>query len=150
MTLSLETIGRALLVPFAVMAFAFAAQAEEATKPAATTAKPVETAKPATTAKADAAATEKKVKKARKAKDDQPKAEKGKKHKSKKQKAKSACSGLDQTACGANSACAWIVPKHHKKHKLAKPYCRVVAGVALKHAKPMPPAAATQAPAKAN
>ena len=32
----------------------------------------------------------------------------------------SACKGLDQTACGANTACQWIAPKSGKQ----KPYCR--------------------------
>jgi hypothetical protein len=33
----------------------------------------------------------------------------------------SACKGLDQTACGANTACQWITPKSGKQ----KPYCRL-------------------------
>jgi hypothetical protein len=33
----------------------------------------------------------------------------------------SACKGLEQTACGANTACQWITPKSGKQ----KPYCRL-------------------------
>ena len=48
--------------------------------------------------------------------------------------APSPCKGLDQTACGGNKACAWIVPKdaNDKTGKVQEPYCRKVAGVALK------------------
>jgi hypothetical protein len=60
----------------------------------------------------------------------------------------SPCKGLDEKTCGGNKACAWIVPKdpNDKTGKLQEPYCRKVAGVALK--KPMvKPAAAAVAPA---
>jgi hypothetical protein len=33
----------------------------------------------------------------------------------------SACKGLDQAGCGANTACQWIAPKSGKQ----KPYCRL-------------------------
>lgn len=61
----------------------------------------------------------------------------------------SPCKGLDQKACGGNKACAWIVPKdvNDKTGKLQEPYCRKVAGVALKKPAAQPAAVAkTTAP----
>ena len=58
----------------------------------------------------------------------------------------SVCKGLDEKLCGGNKACDWIVPKdpNDKTGKLQEPYCRKIAGVALK--KPMvKPAAAASA-----
>jgi hypothetical protein len=109
--------------------FATVATAETTTKPAAPAATaPVKPAPAATTA-----ATTKPVEK--------------------KVATPSPCKGLDEKACGGNKICAWIVPKdpNNKTGKLQEPYCRKVAGVALKKpavAKPVTtPAAATTTPA---
>lgn len=57
----------------------------------------------------------------------------------KKVAAPSPCQGLDQTACGGNKVCAWIVPKdaNDTTGKVQEPYCRKVAGVAAQ--KPVAP-----------
>jgi len=64
-------------------------------------------------------------------------------------KAASACKGLDETACKANAECGYIVPKKAdpKTGKVDAPYCRKVAGVAVK--KPADAAAKAAAPVKA-
>ena len=64
----------------------------------------------------------------------------------KKVAAVSPCKGLDEKICGGNKACDWIVPKdaNDKTGKVQEPYCRKIAGVALKK----PTAAVTPAVAK--
>lgn len=62
----------------------------------------------------------------------------------------SACKSLDETGCKANPECGYVVPTKAdaKTGKVDKPYCRKVAGVAVK--KPAAAAgAATTAPAAA-
>ena len=61
-------------------------------------------------------------------------------------KAASACKGLDETGCKANAECGYVVPTKAdaKTGKVDKPYCRKVAGVAVKK-----PAAAAPATAPA-
>ncbi|MEQ1696470.1 MAG: hypothetical protein ABL901_11580 [Hyphomicrobiaceae bacterium] len=62
-------------------------------------------------------------------------------------KAASACKGLDETGCKANAECNYVVPAKAdaKTGKVDKPYCRKVAGVAVKK----PAAAPATAPAAA-
>ena len=65
-------------------------------------------------------------------------------------KAASACKGLDETGCKANAECGYVVPTKAdaKTGKVDKPYCRKVAGVAVKKPATAAPAAAkTAAPA---
>lgn len=66
-------------------------------------------------------------------------------------KAASTCNKLDETGCKANPECSYVVPTKAdaKTGKVDKPYCRKVAGVAVK--KPAAAAAptSTAAPAKA-
>ena len=65
----------------------------------------------------------------------------------------SACKGLDETGCKANTECGYVVPTKAdaKTGKVDKPYCRKVAGVAAKKPAAAAPATTTApaAPAKA-
>ncbi len=69
----------------------------------------------------------------------------------KKAAAPSPCQGLDEKSCSGVKACSWIVPKdaNDKTGKVQDPYCRKVAGVALKKpaVQPAATAAKTAAPA---
>jgi len=59
-------------------------------------------------------------------------------------KTKSACAGLDETACGGNATCQWVAASTTKKGKEVKAYCRTAPKA---KAKPKPTAkkAATKA-----
>ncbi len=153
--------GKAVLAPLLLSAFTLAAHAEDASKavpakPAAAATKPAASVQPVKPTKPDATAKPAdtgdtaKAAKAKKPKAKRAKSNKDKPHKSRKHKVRSVCWHLDQTTCGANKACDWIEPKHHKKHKLAKPYCRLVAGVALKHSAKAAAQSKAPTPAKAN
>ena len=144
-TISYQTGVRALsllVVSCAVATGAFAEDASTATKPAAA-AKVMAPATAKTTAPATAAA-----KPAPAAAATTPVAPV--KPMARKMAAPSPCKGLDAAACGSNKACGWIVPKdaNDKTGKLQEPYCRKVAGVALK--KPMTKPAMAPAAADAS
>ena len=63
-------------------------------------------------------------------------------------KAKSACAGIDESACGDNSACQWVKASKTKAGKEIKAYCRTKPK-ATKAKAPAPAKAPAKAPAAA-